>query len=110
MIALLAASGMRVGEVIALGRGDIDWADAVLVVRNAKFGKSREVPLHPSTAEALAVYARLRDQCVPRPAGRAFFVSAKGTPVIYTDFGDALPQAGGPLRGGGRLAGLAPHS
>lgn len=90
MIGLLAATGMRVGEVIALGRGDIDWAEGVAVVRNSKFGKSREVPLHPTTVEALAAYAGFRDQHVPRPASPAFFVSAKGTAVIYADFGDAF--------------------
>jgi integrase/recombinase XerD len=90
MIGLLAATGMRVGEVIALGRGDVDWAEGVLVVRNSKFGKSREVPLDPTTVEALACYARFRGQHVPRPQSPAFFVSAKGTPVIYADFGDAF--------------------
>jgi integrase len=90
MIGLLAATGMRVGEVIALSRGDVDWAEGVLVVRNSKFGKSREVPLDPTTVEALACYARFRGQHVPRPQSPAFFVSAKGTPVIYADFGDAF--------------------
>jgi integrase/recombinase XerD len=90
MIGLLAATGMRVGEVIALGCGDIDWAEGVLVVRNSKFGKSREVPLNPTAVQALACYASLRDRHVPRPASTAFFTSAKGTPVIYTDFGDAF--------------------
>jgi integrase/recombinase XerD len=87
MIGLLATTGMRVGEVIALGRCDIDWAEGVVVVRNSRFGKSREVPLDPTTADALARYAGFRDQLVPRPVSPAFFISAKGTPVIYTDFG-----------------------
>jgi integrase/recombinase XerD len=87
MIGLLAGTGMRVGEVIALDRGDIDWTDCVVVVRNSKFGKSREVPLHPTAVEALACYARVRGQHVPQPRSPAFFVSAKGTRVIYADFG-----------------------
>jgi integrase len=87
MIGLLAATGMRVGEVIALDRGDIDWADGVVTVRNAKFGKAREVPVDPTTVEALGCYARFRDQHVPRAESPAFFVSAKGTRVIYADFG-----------------------
>src|SRR6202035_2110469 len=45
MIGLLAVTGMRVGEVIALERHDVDWSDGVAVVRNSKFNKSREVPL-----------------------------------------------------------------
>lgn len=87
MIGLLAATGMRVGETIALDRSDIDWTDGVLVVRNSKFNKSREVPLHPTTVDALASYAETRDRWVPKPKSPTFFVSAKGTPVIYTDFG-----------------------
>jgi integrase len=86
----LAATGMRVGEVITLGCGDIDWAEGVLVVRDSKFGKSREVLLHPTTVEALASYASFRDRHVSRPASPAFFISANGTPVIYADFGDAF--------------------
>jgi integrase len=87
MIGLLAATGMRVGEVIALKGCDVDWAESVVVVRNSKFGKSREVLLDPTTVDALASYARFRDECVPRPKSPAFFCSTKGTPVIYTDFG-----------------------
>lgn len=87
MLGLLAATGMRVGEAIALDRSDIDWAEGVLVVRNSKFNKSREVPLDPTTVDALASYAVTRDQWVPHPKSPTFFVSAKGTPVIYTDFG-----------------------
>jgi len=86
MIGLLAVTGMRAGEVTALDRRDIDWAEGVLTVRNAKFGKSREVPLDPTAADALARYARLRDQRVPQPRSPAFFISAKGTRVIYADF------------------------
>jgi integrase len=86
MIGLLAATGMRVGEVIALGRRDIDWADGVLVVTNSKFGKSREVPLDPTTVEALDRYVGIRDRWVRQPTSPAFFVSRRGTPVIYDNF------------------------
>jgi len=83
VIGLLAATGMRVGEAIALDRDDIDWADRVLVVRTSKFNKSREVLLDPTVIAALRSYAHIRDRHVPHPASRTFFVSAKGTPVIY---------------------------
>ena len=46
LIGLLAASGLRIGEAIKLDRGDIDWAEGVLLIRESKFGKSRLVPLH----------------------------------------------------------------
>ncbi len=44
MIGLLAVTGMRVGEAIRLGRADVDWDDAVILVRDTKFGKGRDVP------------------------------------------------------------------
>ena len=75
LIGLLAASGLRIGEAIKLDRSDVDWAQGVLLIRESKFGKSRLVPLHPSSMQALEGYARLRDQLQPRPAEPAFFVS-----------------------------------
>jgi integrase len=66
VIGLLAATGMRRGEVIALDRQDIDWQQGILLVRNSKFGKSRELPLHPTTLDALRSYARVRDRLFPR--------------------------------------------
>jgi integrase/recombinase XerD len=53
LIGLLAVTGMRVGEAIRLDRGDIDLANRLLIVRDTKFGKSREVALHPTTITAL---------------------------------------------------------
>lgn len=47
MIGLLAATGMRVGEVIRLDRTDLCPTDGRLLIRESKFGKSRIVPLHP---------------------------------------------------------------
>jgi integrase len=87
MIGVLATTGMRVGETIALDRSDIDWADGVIVVRASKFNKTREVPLDPTGVDALASYAEIRDRYVHQPKSPTFFVSSKGTPVIYTDFG-----------------------
>jgi integrase/recombinase XerD len=86
MIGLLAATGMRVGEVIALRRADVDWAEGVIAVRVAKFNKSRELPLDPTTVEALSAYAAVRDRLVADPSGPTFFVSRRGTPVVYASF------------------------
>src|SRR5438105_11872137 len=66
LIGLLAVTGMRVGEAIALDRDDLDWAHQGLTIRAGKFGASRELPLHPSTIEALTNYAQLCDQRWPR--------------------------------------------
>jgi integrase/recombinase XerD len=79
LFGLLAASGMRVGEAIALQREDVDLQAGVITIRQAKFDRSRLVPLHPTTTEALSRYAAERDRLCPRPASRTFFLSAVGT-------------------------------
>jgi integrase/recombinase XerD len=85
VIGLLASTGMRVGEAIALDRKDVDDAEKVITIRDSKFGKSREVPLHPTTFEALADYARARDRRFRRSSNHAFFVSLAGTRLFYTN-------------------------
>jgi len=83
LVGLLAVTGLRIGEALRLDRDDIDLAGGVLRIRQTKFGKSREVPLHPSTVEALAAYALRRDELRPRPREQAFFVSTAGTRLLY---------------------------
>jgi len=83
LIGLLAATGMRVGEAIRLDRADIDWSEGVLLIRRSKFTKSRQVALHPSALDALRRYAHCRDQLQPLPATPGFFVSMRGTRLIY---------------------------
>lgn len=58
LFGLMAATGLRRSEAIAL-RLD-DFTPDGLVVRDSKFGKSRLVPLHPSTQDALGKYLALR--------------------------------------------------
>ena len=82
LIGLLAVTGMRIGEVIALDDGDFDPGQGMLLVRHAKLGKHRLIPLHPSTVTAVQDYRRLRDQVFPRPASGALLVSAAGTRLL----------------------------
>jgi integrase/recombinase XerD len=83
LIGLLAVTGLRVGEAIRLDRADIDWQDATLLIRESKFGKSRLVPVLPSTLTALDHYRRIREQKCPRPNTPAFFVSIRGARMVY---------------------------
>ncbi|MGA8015691.1 MAG: tyrosine-type recombinase/integrase [Candidatus Dormiibacterota bacterium] len=78
LFGLLAASGMRIGEALALARGDVNIASGIVSIRDGKFGRARLVPLHESTAAALDVYANLRDRICPKPQPNTFFLSAKG--------------------------------
>jgi integrase/recombinase XerD len=83
LIGLLAVTGMRAGEAIRLDRPDVDLRAGLLTIRESKFGKSRQLPLHATTVAALAGYATVRDQRHPRPATAAFFLSLTGTRLIY---------------------------
>lgn len=85
LIGLLAVTGMRIGEAISLDRGDFDAGGDVLTIRLGKSGKSRELPLHPSTVAALGNYLRRRDRPRQRPDMPALFVSPTGTRLLYTN-------------------------
>jgi integrase len=60
------------------------------MIRQTKFHKSRLVPLHPTTVQALKTYARFRDRCHPIPRTDAFFVSERGTPPAYGTVDDTF--------------------
>jgi integrase/recombinase XerD len=103
LVGLLWVSGLRVGEALRLDRDDVNLAHGLLTVRDSKFGKSREVCVHPSTAAALAGYAKRRDELCPSPEGAAFFISLSGTRLRYDNFHLAF-------QGLVREAGLTPRS
>ena len=81
LFGLVAVTGMRISEVVALDREDVDLDEGILRIRRTKFGKSRLVAVHDSTRQVLADYARARDRVVRRPATAAFFLSEGGDRV-----------------------------
>jgi integrase len=76
LLGLLAVTGMRVSEPVNLDRDDVDLGRGMLTIRRAKFGKSRIIPLHNTTLEALRRYVDLRDRLFP--GARSFFVNERG--------------------------------
>jgi integrase/recombinase XerD len=76
---------MRVGEAINLDRRDFDARAGTLTVRDAKFGKSRQIPLHSSSVTAVSGYLRRRDELFPEPVSPALFISTRGTRLRYND-------------------------
>jgi integrase len=78
LLGLLAATGLRPGEALALDVVDVDLDVGVITVRASKFGKSRLVPLEESGRAALAEYATFRDSVQPRRDTPAFLVTARG--------------------------------
>jgi integrase len=103
LIGVLVVTGMRVGEAIALDRDDFDVGHGVLTVRRGKFGKSRELPLHPSAVTAIKQYLHREDR--PRLAARtpALLVSTAGTRLLVCNVQQAFRTVV-------RRAGLTPRS
>lgn len=92
LIGLLAVTGLRVGEVIRLDRADVDLGEGVVVVRNTKIGRTRHVPLHAGTSEALRAYLLRRDELYPRPSSSALFISTSGTRLRSGNLGAAFAE------------------
>jgi integrase/recombinase XerD len=92
LFALLAVTGMRVGEAIRLDVGDLDSDQGVLLIRQSKFGKSRYVPLHLSTTAALRDYSARRSEYHPAPGNASLFVSLTGRRLIYPTVNDVFRQ------------------
>jgi len=118
LFGLLSVAGLRIGEARNLELQDVDLQAAVLTIRGAKFGKSRLVPLHPSTRKVLAAYlARRTRHWRTRPVSSYVFVSNRGNRLdvgeIHRTFYTLSRQIG--LRGpsdshGPRLHDLRQHA
>lgn len=83
LVGLLAVTGMRVGEAIGLDTKDLDPSHGVLLIREAKFNKTRELPLHPTSVSALRGYLACRDRHYPPARSPALFISPVGTRLLY---------------------------
>jgi integrase len=101
---LLAACGLRISEATNLQLGDVDLENGRLYIRNSKYGKSRWVPLHPTTTRALRHYAQRRYRGLPKATTDAFFIFDHGraaTPQsIRHAFKHLRRQLGWKARGG----------
>ncbi|WP_246740500.1 tyrosine-type recombinase/integrase [Bradyrhizobium sp. LCT2] len=83
LFGLIAVTGIRISEAMGLERDDVDLDAGVLTVRLTKFGKSRLVPLHPTTRTALRDYAHRRDALLGSRCGSTFFVAEQGGRLLH---------------------------
>jgi len=113
LIGLLAATGMRISEALALDNEHVNLNDGLITVRNTKFNKSRQLPLHPTTTDALNRYvvARTPSHGVDRAVNRAgdeqpLFITDTGRRIHYRQcqatFARCLADAGVSARPGRR--------
>jgi len=110
LFGLLLVTGMRVNEALGLDRLDVDLKLGIVHIRRTKFGKSRYVPVHPSTVEALKKYAESRDHIFPAPTA-AFFLSERGrritASIVHYTFATLSQRIG--LRAGAKGRGHGPR-
>ena len=78
LFGLIASTGLRLSEAIHLLDADVDLVAGLLIIRQTKFNKSRQLPLHPSTMAALQNYRQLRNQHVLEAPEAPFFVGTRG--------------------------------
>jgi len=108
MFGLIATTGLRISEALALTLDDI--TDDGLLIRDSKFGKTRLVVMHHTCRDALELFlaARLKE----KTPDRHLFVTATGRPPCRehagTVFRTLAEQVG--LRKPGAKRGPTPHS
>ena len=111
VIGLMATTGLRLREALALDSCDVDLAEGVLDIRATSNHHPRLVALHPATTAALARYGRLRDQHRPEPTTPAFFLTSWGrrpvADVFRQTFRGLIHQVG--LDGCGSRVWPRPH-
>jgi len=92
LFGLLAISGVRIGEALALERSDVDLDAGLITIREqiAKLEKARLVPLHPTTVDALERYANERDRLCPTPRSTRYFISSIGTALTRSEVAKTL--------------------
>ena len=74
LFALMACTGLRISEALALTCGDVDLDSGMLTVRAGKRGRMRLIPLHPTALPPMRDYADGRERrCGPPGDGDAFF-------------------------------------
>ena len=78
LFAVLAVTGLRISEALALDRDDLDVDGGVLRVRRGKLGKERLLPLDRSVVSRIVDYVAERDRLIGHRA-TPLFVTDKGT-------------------------------
>jgi integrase/recombinase XerD len=104
LIGLLAATGMRISEALALNLEHVDLDEGLVTILNSKFGKSRRLPIHPSTIDALTSYLDARHRTTINPDDpAAFLVSDTGRRIAYGQCQATFARCT-------HTAGITPHS
>jgi integrase len=114
LFGLLAATGMRLSEALRLEGKDLNLDQPSLTVRETKFKKSRLVPIHASTAKALAVYRKATFATPRHPGVETVLLTAEGQPIpkrtIHNTFDRLRRHLGWVARGGHAISTYVGHA
>jgi hypothetical protein len=93
-LGLIASTGLRAAQALGLDRNDVMPRDrpGTLFIRHSKFDESRIVPVHPSVAQQLGVYADQRESLGYGAHTAAFFVSRHGGRLSYESSSEILHE------------------
>jgi site-specific recombinase XerD len=99
-------TGIRRSELLNLNREDVNLTERTLLVQHGKGGRTRRIPLHPTTIQAIADWLSVRNPDAPTPRlflrGRSFSMSSFALSSLLKDV-----QAIAGMRG---KTNLNPHS
>jgi len=104
ILRLMVETGVRAGEVAALGLADVDLLAGTAIVRRGKGGRGRSVPFGPQTARAIDRYIRLR-RAHRLAASPALWLGDRGKPFNY----DGLHKSLGYRAALAGIKGFHPH-
>ena len=82
LFGLLACTGLRISEALAILLDDVDLKSGIIVIRESKFRHSRLIPIHPTAKVRLARYAAKRHKRYPHAC--QFFVGSSGRNLPYS--------------------------
>jgi integrase/recombinase XerD len=98
LFGLLAITGMRLAEALALNCEDVDLQNGIITIRHSKFRKSRHIPIHKSTVEVLKKFSGYRNRYFPHPVSSYFLVNYRGKQLCRRNvqyvFHDRLIETG----------------
>ncbi len=81
LLLLLYGTGLRISEALHLTGADVDLDAALLLIRESKFYKSRQLPLGPTLVHRLAEHADRAHRRPIRGQAMPFFTTIRGTAV-----------------------------
>ena len=98
LFGLIAVTGMRTSEAISLNNESVDLTKGIIEIHKSKFQKTRKIPIHITTKEALERYVKKRKKCHPIQKTSAFFVNSFGgrldCSAVQRVFGKIRTKAG----------------